>query len=140
MGSPYCSPRHLDDAARRWKRRRARRPADRSLVVRPRRGWSAVRSCMLPRTKIGDNTMAEHQKSRGLKPAALFVFALSGAAGLIYQSIWSQYLGLYLGHAAYAQSLVLAIFMGGMALGAWWASRRSLQWRNLLRAYALIEL
>jgi predicted membrane-bound spermidine synthase len=88
----------------------------------------------------GNGTMAERHESRWLKPAALFVFALSGAAGLIYQSIWSQYLGLYLGHAAYAQSLVLAIFMGGMALGAWWASRRSLHWRNLLRAYALIEL
>jgi predicted membrane-bound spermidine synthase len=84
--------------------------------------------------------MVVQRESRWLKPAALFVFALSGAAGLIYQSIWSQYLGLYLGHAAYAQSLVLAIFMGGMALGAWWASRRSLQWRNLLRTYALIEL
>lgn len=80
------------------------------------------------------------QEPRWLRPAALFVFALSGAAGLIYQSIWSQYLGLYLGHAAYAQSLVLAIFMGGMAIGAWWASRRSLHWRNLLRAYAVIEL
>ena len=77
---------------------------------------------------------------RWLGPAALFVFALSGCSGLIYQSIWSQYLGLYLGHAAYAQSLVLAIFMGGMAIGAWWASRRSLGWRNLLKAYAVIEL
>ncbi|WP_395684309.1 spermine synthase [Dokdonella sp.] len=84
--------------------------------------------------------MSEDRGSRWLGPAALFVFALSGCAGLIYQSIWSQYLGLYLGHAAYAQSLVLAIFMGGMAIGAWWASRRSLQWRNLLRAYAAIEL
>lgn len=77
---------------------------------------------------------------RWLGPAALFVFALSGCSGLIYQSIWSQYLGLYLGHAAYAQSLVLAIFMGGMAIGAWWASRRSIGWHNLLRAYAIIEL
>lgn len=68
------------------------------------------------------------------------IFALSGCSGLIYQSIWSQYLGLYLGHAAYAQSLVLAIFMGGMAIGAWWASRYSLKWGNLLRAYALVEL
>jgi predicted membrane-bound spermidine synthase len=84
--------------------------------------------------------MAGDRGSRWLGPAALFVFALSGCAGLIYQSIWSQYLGLYLGHAAYAQSLVLAIFMGGMAAGAWWASRRSIHWRNLLRAYALIEL
>src|SRR5690242_7035014 len=70
--------------------------------------------------------------ARWLGFATLLVFALSGCSGLIYQSIWSQYLGLYLGHAAYAQSLVLAIYMGGMALGAWWASRRSLRWNNLL--------
>jgi spermidine synthase len=75
----------------------------------------------------------------GAGAIAFFVFALSGCSGLIYQSIWSQYLGLFLGHAAYAQSLVLAIFMGGMAAGAWWASR-SVHWRNLLRAYAWIEL
>ena len=78
--------------------------------------------------------------SRWLVAAALWVFALSGAAGLIYQAIWSQYLGLFLGHAAYAQSLVLAIFMGGMALGAWWVSRYAAAWRNLLRAYAAVEL
>jgi hypothetical protein len=39
--------------------------------------------------------------------------ASSGFAGLVYQAIWSHYLGLSLGHAAYAQTLVLAIFMGG---------------------------
>ena len=44
----------------------------------------------------------------------LGIFVLSGFAGLIYQSIWSHYLGIFLGHAAYAQALVLAIFMGGM--------------------------
>jgi predicted membrane-bound spermidine synthase len=78
--------------------------------------------------------------SRWLVTGSLLVFALSGAAGLIYQAIWSQYLGLFLGHAAYAQSLVLAIFMGGMALGAWWVSRHGTGWRNLLRAYAHVEL
>ena len=41
------------------------------------------------------------------------LFVLSGAAGLIYESIWSRYLGLLLGHSAYAQVLVLAIFLGG---------------------------
>jgi predicted membrane-bound spermidine synthase len=84
--------------------------------------------------------MKEDRVPRWLGPAALFVFAVSGAAGLIYQSIWSQYLALYLGHAAYAQSLVLALFMGGMAIGAWWASRYGPHWRNLLRIYAAIEL
>ena len=44
-------------------------------------------------------------------------FVVSGFTGLIYESIWSHYLKLFLGHAAYAQTLVLAIFMGGMAIG-----------------------
>jgi spermidine synthase len=72
--------------------------------------------------------------------ALLLLFVLSGVAGLIYQSIWSHYLGLTLGHAAYAQTLVLAIFMGGMALGAWLASRYTLRWRHLVLAYAVVEL
>ena len=55
--------------------------------------------------------------------ALFFVFALSGFSGLIYESIWSPYLKLFLGHAAYSQVLVLSIFMGGMAIGAWVASR-----------------
>jgi len=74
-----------------------------------------------------------------LLPAAFVLFTVSGFAGLIYESIWSHYLKLFLGHAAYAQTLVLAIFMGGMALGAWGASRISARWRDLLLAYAVIE-
>ena len=75
-------------------------------------------------------------------PVGVFfaLFTVSGFSGLIYQSIWSHYLKLFLGHAAYAQTLVLAIFMGGMALGAWLTSRYSLRIRNLLRGYAIAEL
>jgi len=74
-------------------------------------------------------------------PAAAFfaLFTVSGFAGLIYESIWSHYLKLFLGHAAYAQTLVLAIFMGGMALGAWLVSRFTLRIRDLLVGYALAE-
>lgn len=70
----------------------------------------------------------------------LGLFILSGFSGLIYQAIWSHYLGLTLGHAAYAQTLVLSIFMGGMAIGAAVASRYTLQVRHLILAYAFIEL
>lgn len=70
----------------------------------------------------------------------LAIFVLSGFAGLIYQSIWSHYLGLFLGHAAYAQALVLAIFMGGMAAGAAWIAKAGQKWRNLIRGYAIIEV
>lgn len=72
--------------------------------------------------------------------ALLWIFILSGFAGLIYQSIWTQYLGLFLGHSSYAQSLVLMLFMGGMAIGAWLVSRRSAALRRPLLVYALIEI
>ncbi len=67
------------------------------------------------------------------------VFTASGFAGLIYESIWTNYLKLFLGHAAYAQTLVLAVFMGGMALGSWLCARYSQRWANLLLGYALVE-
>lgn len=68
-----------------------------------------------------------------------FIFFISGFSGLIYESIWTHYLKLFLGHAAYAQTLVLAIFMGGMAIGAWLCSRFSTRWQNLLVGYAIVE-
>jgi spermidine synthase len=83
--------------------------------------------------------MSAERARRFFLPAMLVVFTASGFAGLIYESIWSHYLKLFLGHAAYAQTLVLAIFMGGMALGAWGASKLSPRWRDPLMAYAVIE-
>jgi len=69
----------------------------------------------------------------------LAVFVVSGFTGLIYESIWSHYLKLFLGHAAYAQTLVLAIFMGGMALGSWTVAHYSSRIRQLLWGYVLVE-
>lgn len=77
---------------------------------------------------------------RGLNTALYVLFALSGVAGLIYESIWSHYLKLFLGHAAYAQTLVLAIFMGGMALGAWMAGNWAKRLRQPLMGYIVIEI
>ena len=67
------------------------------------------------------------------------LFTLSGFTGLIYESLWTHYLKLFLGAAAFAQSFVLATFMGGMALGAWLASRWSARSKNLLAAYGWVE-
>src|ERR1700738_2914892 len=69
----------------------------------------------------------------------LGAFVVSGFTGLIYESIWSHYLKLFLGHAAYAQTLVLAIFMGGLALGSAIVARYSSRIRQLLWAYVLVE-
>ena len=67
------------------------------------------------------------------------LFAASGFAGLIYESIWTHYLKLFLGHAAYAQSLVLVVFMGGLAGGSALLGRLSTRLRNPLAGYALVE-
>ena len=69
----------------------------------------------------------------------LTVFVASGFTGLIYESIWSHYLQLFLGHAAYSQALVLAIFMGGMALGSGLVAHYSTRIRQLLWGYVLVE-
>jgi len=73
------------------------------------------------------------------KAIFFMLFFLSGFSGLIYQSIWSHYLKLFLGHAAYAQTLVLAIFMGGMAVGSFASGVLSHRWKRLLIGYAVVE-
>src|SRR3954468_20034306 len=84
-------------------------------------------------------TIAATMSHRVPRGAYFALFTVSGFAGLIYESIWTQYLKLFLGHAAYAQTLVLALFMGGMAIGAWLCARASGRWSNLLRGYAAAE-
>jgi predicted membrane-bound spermidine synthase len=75
-----------------------------------------------------------------MKLTAYIIFILSGAAGLIYESIWARYLGLFVGHTAYSQVLVLTIFLGGMAIGAMIIGERSKTLRDPLRGYAFAEL
>ncbi len=67
------------------------------------------------------------------------LFVLSGAAGLIYESIWTRYLGLFVGHDAYAQIIVLVIFLGGMSAGAVAISRWSERLKEPLYGYVAIE-
>lgn len=67
------------------------------------------------------------------------LFFVSGFGGLIYEAVWTHYIKLFLGHAAYAQTLVLVVFIGGLALGAWLCARFAERVRNPLRVYALIE-
>ena len=47
----------------------------------------------------------------------LLLFFCSGATALVYEVIWSKYLALLFGSTIQAQTVVLAVFMGGLALG-----------------------
>src|SRR6476620_7812066 len=77
--------------------------------------------------------------SRKTTDSILVVFFVSGFCGLIYESVWAHYVKLMLGHAAYAQTLVLVVFIGGLALGSWLCARVAERIRNPLRLYALVE-
>ena len=67
-----------------------------------------------------------------------FLVALSGAAALVYQSLWMRSFGLIFGGTTSAVAMVLAVFMGGLALGSALCARRPAA--DPLRAYARVEL
>ena len=72
----------------------------------------------------------------------LLLFAVSGAAALIYEVVWTRLLTLHLGHGLAAASAVLAAFMGGLAAGAGAAGRMAgrLSPSRALRTYAGLEI
>lgn len=74
--------------------------------------------------------------SRGL---ALLVF-VSGATALAYEVVWAKALGDVLGNGGQAQAIVLATYMGGLALGARVLGGVADRVRRPLALYAAIEL
>jgi predicted membrane-bound spermidine synthase len=74
-----------------------------------------------------------------LRAMLMIAFLLSGAAGLIYELAWSRYLALFVGHSAEAQVLVIAMFLGGMSIGALAVGERSRRLERPLFWYAIAE-
>jgi spermidine synthase len=70
----------------------------------------------------------------------LFLFFCSGATALIYEVVWSKYLSLMFGSTVYAQTVVLAVFMGGLALGNRIIGARSDLLQKPLVAYGILEV
>src|SRR6185503_5848985 len=70
----------------------------------------------------------------------LFLFFCSGATALVYEVLWSKYLSLMLGSTVQAQTIVLAVFMGGLAIGNFLFGRRSVVVSQPVLAYGYIEL
>jgi spermidine synthase len=70
----------------------------------------------------------------------LAIFVLSGAAGLVYEIVWSRQLVLVFGNTSQAVSAILTGFFGGMAIGGAIGGRLADRVRSPLRLYGLIEL
>jgi len=59
----------------------------------------------------------------------------------VYQIVWLRQLTLLFGATAHATSAILSTFMGGLALGSYWAGRKADHWgESPLRTYGKLEL
>lgn len=67
------------------------------------------------------------------------LFFLSGAAGLIYQTVWVRLLELYFGVTLTAITLIVSAYMAGLGLGSLIGGRIASRSRNTILLYGLIE-
>lgn len=67
-------------------------------------------------------------------------FALSGLAGIVYQITWTRQFALVFGTTEIAVTLVLAVYMTGLGLGAWLVQRILPFIDRPILAYATLEL
>jgi spermidine synthase len=96
---------------------------------------------------VGAVSQTSDVRSVRTEPAAghdtwliLLIFLLSGAAGLIYEVVWSRQLVLVFGNTTQAVSTILTGFFGGMAIGSYLGGRLADRVRSPLRLYGTIEL
>ncbi|MHB8874975.1 MAG: fused MFS/spermidine synthase [Myxococcaceae bacterium] len=82
-------------------------------------------------------TMNSDRLRQSLLATFLFV---SGATALVYELIWSKHLSNVLGNGGQSHAVVLATFMGGLALGAFVFGRMVDRARSPLRLYGYFEL
>ena len=80
------------------------------------------------------------ENSRRRSWPIVVIFTLSGAAGLIYEVVWSSQLVLVFGNTTQAVSAILTGFFFGMAIGSVLGGRLADRVRRPLRMYALLEL
>lgn len=67
------------------------------------------------------------------------LFFLSGAAGLIYQTVWVRLLEMYFGVTLTAITLIVSAYMAGLGLGSLIGGRIAGRSRNTILLYGLIE-
>ena len=73
-------------------------------------------------------------------PNIPLLFFISGISGLVYETVWFRMLIRVFGTTLEATSTVLAVFMGGLALGAVLAGKKADGLKNPLKVYAGLEL
>jgi predicted membrane-bound spermidine synthase/tetratricopeptide (TPR) repeat protein len=81
----------------------------------------------------------QHSKQDWLLPVGMFCFFFSGAAGLIYQVVWTRMLTQIFGNTTYAIATVLSAFMAGLAIGSYWFGQIADRGKNDFMLYGILE-
>jgi len=68
------------------------------------------------------------------------LFFLTGAAALVYQTVWIRLLARLFGSDAGGMAIVLATYMGGMAIGAWLCGSYARRTTRPVHLFAGLEL
>jgi len=76
-----------------------------------------------------------------MRALVLAFFFISGLCGLLYEVVWIRVAGTVIGNTTFAIGTVVGVFMGGLAVGAWWGGRQAdrRQGASLLRLYGVLE-
>ncbi len=70
----------------------------------------------------------------------LLAFGVSGFCALVYQLTWNRILSLLLGSSVYAFSLILSIFILGLALGTVGFARWIARFKDLTKVFGLLQM
>ncbi len=80
-----------------------------------------------------------HNQQDWLLLVGLICFFFSGAAGLVYQVVWSRMLTQIFGNTTYAIATVLSAFMAGLAIGSYLFGKIADRGRNDFLLYGILE-
>ena len=81
----------------------------------------------------------QRSKQDWLLGVGLFCFFFSGAAGLIYQVVWTRMLTQIFGNTTYAIATVLSAFMAGLAIGSYLFGKIADRGKNDFLLYGILE-
>src|SRR5215218_1166011 len=123
---------------------RTRRAVEARLPASPPSG-SLLRVCIerrgvLPVAVATSPPRPASRATPSLRGAVLALFVASGAAGLIYQVVWSRELVLVFGNTTQAVATIVTAFMAGLGFGSLAGGRLADTSRRPLRLYGLVEL
>lgn len=79
------------------------------------------------------------QQTHRAKTLILWLFFLSGVAGLVYEVVWARLLERVMGTSVYSITTVLTVYMAGLALGSFIAGKLIDRRDDPLRIFGVLE-